>query len=307
MYYTGFADEAGTGIEAQIKATKALGWTRIESRNIDGTNIHDLSDADFDRVAGILKDEGVTINCFGSTVANWSRDPRSEEDYQRSVDELKRAIPRMERLGCTMIRGMSFTRLRDASLYTEELEESIFKKVNALVSICEDAGIYYMHENCANYGGMSSDHTLRLLDHINSPNFKLVFDTGNPLNSIDYREGHQKSMQSAWQFYSAVKEFVAYVHIKDGRFVELQPDEIFNKAEWTFPGEGEGFVKEIVRDLLASGYEGGFSMEPHMQLVYHEDSGSAPEELKFNNYMEYGRRFMKIVEEAKAELTAAQA
>ena len=35
--------------DGQIRATLALGWQNIESRNIDGTNIHDLSEADFDR------------------------------------------------------------------------------------------------------------------------------------------------------------------------------------------------------------------------------------------------------------------
>ncbi|QEN08912.1 sugar phosphate isomerase/epimerase [Oceanispirochaeta crateris] len=296
MYYTGFADEAGFGLEAQIQATKELGWTCIESRSIDGVNIHDLPEDQFETVVGMLNDSGITINCFGSTVANWSRDPRKEEDFQKSLAELRRALPRMEKLGCTMIRGMSFTRLRDASLYSRELEETIFKKLKSLVQLCEEAGVSYLHENCANYGGMSSEHTLRLVEEINSPHFKLVFDTGNPLNSVDYREGHQGHMQDSFQFYSAVKEHIAYVHIKDGVFKKIQPDEIFNASDWCYPGEGEGKVREIVTDLLQSGYDGGFSIEPHMTLVYHEKDSRSEETLKYANYVEYGRRFMKIVE-----------
>jgi len=302
MYYTGFADEAGVGIEAQIKATKELGWSRIESRNIDGVNIHDLSDEDFERVAEKLEEVSVTINCFGSTVANWSRDPRSEEDFERSVTELKRALPRMEKLGCTMIRGMSFTRLRDISLYTLELEKIIFNKVGKLVQICEDAGVDYMHENCANYGGMSSEHTLKLIENIQSPHFKLVYDTGNPINSIDYGKVFGNQMQNALQFYNDVKEFVGYVHIKDGRFINISPDRIFNNSEWTFPGEGEGYVKEIVSDLISNGYDGGFSIEPHMALVYHQDDSISSEQIKYQNYVEYGKRFMQIVEGVELRL-----
>ena len=44
MYLTGFADEASQNIDKQISATKALGWEYIESRNINGTNIHNISD-----------------------------------------------------------------------------------------------------------------------------------------------------------------------------------------------------------------------------------------------------------------------
>jgi hypothetical protein len=52
MYYTGFADEAALGIDKQIEATKELGWKYIESRNIDGVNIHDLPEDKFEEVAG---------------------------------------------------------------------------------------------------------------------------------------------------------------------------------------------------------------------------------------------------------------
>ena len=50
MYLTGFADEAANGIDGQIKAVKELGWSNIEARSIDGVNIHDLSDEQFDDV-----------------------------------------------------------------------------------------------------------------------------------------------------------------------------------------------------------------------------------------------------------------
>lgn len=302
MYYTGFADEAASGIDAQIKATRELGWDFIESRNIDGKNIHDLTDEAFEKVYESLNESGIRINCFGSAVANWSRDPRSEEDFQKSIEELNRAIPRMKKLGCTMIRGMSFTRLRDQSLYTPELETLIFKKIQTLVKICEENGIDFMHENCANYGGMSSDHTLKLIEAIDSPRFKILFDTGNPLNSVDYREGYTNQMQDALQFYSAIKEHIAYVHIKDGRFTRIQENEIFNQSEWCFPGEGEGKVREIVTDLLKNGYDGGFSMEPHMAVVYHDDSSESEEELKYSNYIEYGKRFMALVDNIKEEI-----
>ena len=53
MYMTGFADEAAKGIDGQIKATLELGWRNIESRAVDGVNIHDLDDTAFDIVYGL--------------------------------------------------------------------------------------------------------------------------------------------------------------------------------------------------------------------------------------------------------------
>ncbi len=303
MYYTGFADEAGDSIDVQIRATRELGWQYIEARSIDGVNITDISDEKFEEVYTKLKEAGVKINCFGSTVANWAKDPRSDEDFNRSIEELKRAIPRMKRLGTKMIRGMSFAMQKNEPADNPELERIIFEKLNYLVKLCEDNGILYLHENCANYGGQSYIHTLRLIDNVKSPAFKILFDTGNPVIT-ENRIGDPPylEMQDSWEFYSNIKEFIYYVHIKDGVFV-ARSDGIFNKARYTFPGEGDAHVVEIVEDLLRSGYDGGFSMEPHMASVFHEDSSKqSGEDTAYRIYVEYGRRFMRIVEDVRKRL-----
>ncbi len=133
---------------------------------------------------------------------------------------------------------------------------------------------------------------------MNSPALKLVFDTGNPPLDDNRIGGKPYKKQDSWEFYSNVKEFVCYIHIKDSIFVE-ETDGIFAKAKFTFPGEGDGKVKMIVKDLLENSYDGGFSIEPHMAAVVHDDSIQSEEELRYNNYIEYGRRFVKLVEEIK--------
>jgi sugar phosphate isomerase/epimerase len=295
MYYTGFADEAGSSIDTQIQATLELGWSNIEARSVDGVNLTDISDHKFEEVGEKLAAAGVRINCLGSAIANWSRDPRSEEDFRYSVEALQRAIPRMHRLGTTMIRGMSFAVVRDGDPDSPELEAIIFDRVRRLVKMCEEGGILYLHENCMNYGGMSHEHTLRLLDHVRSPNLRLVFDTGNPVFTFHRLGPKPYRKQSSWEFYTNVREWIEYVHIKDGRYIR-ESDGIFPEVEYTFPGEGDGEVERIVRDLLHTGYDGGFSIEPHLAVVYHDDSAQSTEEVRYNNYVEYGRRFMRLLE-----------
>ena len=113
MFLTGFADEAGIDLATQIKATKELGWKFIEARGINGKNLATLTDEEFDTVCGQLDEAGVQINCFGSGIANWSRHPRKEEDFQASVKELTDALPRMKKLGIKIVRGMSFLTPKD--------------------------------------------------------------------------------------------------------------------------------------------------------------------------------------------------
>jgi sugar phosphate isomerase/epimerase len=295
VFYTGFADEAGKGIDAQIRATRALGWSAIEARAVDGVNLTDITDAAFDAVQGALASAGVRVSCFGSAVANWGKDPRKEEDFTRSREELARALPRMKRLGCSQIRGMSFTAVRDEAPDSPAIEAAVIRKLAVLVKMCEDAGVQYLHENCANFGGLSFEHTLRLVDRLRSPAFGLIFDTGNPVTTMDHRGAPPWKPQSAWEFYRNVRPYIRSVHVKDGRYLGPSGG-IFANAEYTWPGEGNGDVRRIVADLLATGYDGAFSMEPHMAAVYHDASRTSTEDAAFQTYVEYGRRFMKIVE-----------
>ena len=67
----------------------------------------------FERVCSKLVAAGIRISCFGSAVANWSKDPRRDADFDRSKAELERAIPRMQALGVHMLRGMSFMLIKE--------------------------------------------------------------------------------------------------------------------------------------------------------------------------------------------------
>ncbi|MBN1436946.1 MAG: sugar phosphate isomerase/epimerase [Sedimentisphaerales bacterium] len=285
MYLTGFADEAAVDIDGQIRATKELGWENIESRNIDGVNIHDLPDDKFDEVAGKLADAGVKINCFGSAIANWGK--KIDEPMDSSIAELERAIPRMQRLGTKLIRIMSFAVLPGWGP-DDQMEEERFSRLREIHKRFADAGITAVHENCMNYGGMGWPYTLKLLENV--PGLKLVFDTGNPVFADDRTKAKPYPKQSAWEFYDHVKEHIAYIHIKDGYW-----DTKEDKAVFTYPDEGTAEVPRIMKDLLGRGYDGGISIEPHIAVVFHDDSVKSESQLKYDTYVEYGRRMERII------------
>jgi len=287
MYLTGFADEAASDLAGQVRATRELGWEHIEARNIDGQNIHDIPDEQFDAVCGTLEDAGVKVSCFGSAIANWGKS--IEEPFDSSLEEARRAIPRMQRLGTTLVRIMSFAVLKDRGP-EDQMAEERFRRLRELQRMFSDAGITPVHENCMNYGGMGWPFTLRLLENV--PGLKLVYDTGNPVFSDDRSKEPPCPKQSSWEFYSNVKEHIASIHIKDGTW---DPDA--QRVTYTHPGEGDGDVRRIVRDLLDGGYDGGISIEPHLAVVFHDESVQSGDEVRYANYVEYGRRMMKLLSE----------
>jgi sugar phosphate isomerase/epimerase len=294
MYMTGFADEASAGIDGQIKATLELGWQNIESRGIDGVNIHDITDEKFDEVYGKLQDAGVKINCFGSAIGNWGK--QITDPFDSSLAEARRAIPRMKLLGTQLVRIMSFAVLANQEP-EDQMDEERFRRVRELQRMFTDEGLIPVHENCMNYGGMGWQFTERLLENV--PGLKLVFDTGNPVFAADYSKPKPYPRQSAWEFYWHVREHVHYVHIKDGFF-----DTDAQACTFTYPGEGNGDVSRVMKDLMARGYNGGVSIEPHIAVVYHDDSAKSEDQLRYDVYVEYGRRMMKMIDELQKEISS---
>jgi sugar phosphate isomerase/epimerase len=290
---SGFTDEAGDTIEEQIRAVRKLGWNHLELRSIEGKNAHDISEEDFDRVRKVLDKAEVGVSCFGSNIANWGTP--IETPFEQTLETLNRVIKRAKKLPTRYVRIMSYAvRVDENGLVLDD--QKVAERIERLRIIAGELlenELTPVHENCFNYGGMSWRHSLELAEKI--PGLKFAYDTGNPALQYDYSASGSLKKQSPWEFYSNIKPHIAYVHIKDAGL-----DEDRGEEQYYFPGDGESEVVPVVRDLLNNGYEGTFSIEPHMAVVYHDASVTSEKEVRFSNFVEYGRRFMKLLEETGA-------
>jgi sugar phosphate isomerase/epimerase len=223
---------------------------------------------------------GKKVSCFGSAIANWARPITC--DPQIDIDDLKRAIPRMQRFGTQFIRVMSYPNDPESPVDEPAWRRESIRRMKELAKIAGDGGITLAHENCSGWGGLSAENSNILLGEVGSPALKVVYDTGNP---VTYG-------QDPWEYYQAVYNDIVYVHIKDAK-------KVGGEDVYTYCGEGEGRVRDTIADLLAKGYDGGFSIEPHLAAVIHTGQKATPEAL-YESYTEYGRRLMKIVEEIQA-------
>lgn len=294
MRLSGFADEAAEDVEGQIRATRMLGWPCIEARSINRVNIHDLPESDFDDVRRKLDEAGIRVNCFGSTIANWSKS--IEEPFSETLAVVERAIRRMRVLDVPFVRIMSYAILMDAAgrALPDQKKEERFRRLREICNRFLDVGITPVHENCMNFGGMSWEHSLEMLAAV--PGLKLVFDTGNPGITPDFRQAFPYPNQDVMECYARLRGHIAHVHIKDG-----VRDPATGKEQYFFPDEGECEVAAIVKELLRSGYGGDFSIEPHMAVVFHDAKVSSPEQMRFDNYLEYGQRFQRLLDAALRE------
>lgn len=283
MKLTGFADEAAKDLAGQIKATQELGWQYISARGIDGKNIHDLSDTEFDIAVEQLAEADIKVAEFGSLVGTWAKSIHS--DFAITLAEVERCIDRMPKLGTKIVRVMSYAQ---EPWGEEQYFNERVKRLREIVGRFTGAGLTVAHENCMNYGGFSSQHTLELVEKV--PGLKLIFDTGNPVFQRDRSMSEPQPWQDAWQFYKDVKEHIVHVHIKDC----LNPLSDGVEPEYVFPGKGQGYVKRIMADLKASNYQGFVAIEPHVATVFHAKSESVDWQQCYQSYLDYGRSLEKM-------------
>jgi len=291
MMLMGIGDEAGASLDAQIKATKTLGWRHIELRMAElpgfpKANVHDLPEAAFEQLARQLEAAGIQAYCFGSAIMNWAK--TVETPFSVTQDEVKRTIPRMQRLGAKFVRIMSFKPGQDE----DRIPPVVFERVREVTKQFLDAGIQPVHENCMNYGGMSWRHALELLEKV--PGLKWVFDTANPVFNPDRSKPRPWPQQDAWEFWTHLRDHVVHIHIKDATWNPAK-----NDADYNWPGEGQGRVRDILQDAFARSYDAGISIEPHLATVFHDASRQASAESAFDSFVEYGRRLEKLISEIR--------
>ena len=287
---TGISDEAGAGLESQLQATRELGWHHVELRAVEipgflTANVHDIPEEAFDRLVHRLEATGTNVSCFASAIMNWTK--KVGDPFEITLSEVRRTIPRMQRLGTKYVRFMSFAPEDDESRRPAE----VFRRVGDVVKMFLDHGLQPVHENCMNYGGMSWQHALELLDRC--PGLQWVFDTANPIFNPDRSRPKPWPRQDPWEFWEHVRDHVVHIHVKDATWRPAK-----NDADYEWPGEGQGRVRDILEDAFARGYDGAISIEPHMVVVFH-DANAAPadEHAMAKNYVEYGRRLEALLRE----------
>jgi len=283
MRCAGFADEVSVDIDQQISALRALGWPGIEMRLVGkGWHFDDATDAEFEAIREKLERAGIQIVAYGSQIANWSR--KISGSFEVDVAELRQIMPRMQKTGTQIVRIMSYP---NDGRPARDWRAEVVRRLRELSRMAEANGIILGHENCNGWAGQGPEATLACLAEVGSPALKLIFDTGNP---VTYG-------QDAWAYYQAVREHIVHVHIKD--YVKDASAPGGYRA--VFPGQGGGRVRDIVADLKRTGYDGWYSMEPHILSVVHEGRDASGDEVRAREvFLQYGKTFEDLYHHAAA-------
>lgn len=271
----GIGDEAAPDLPGQLAALAELGWDRLELRSIDGTAVAAMEERAFAQAAEQILDAGITVVAVASPIGDWSRPATA--DFSWDLDELEVLARRCRVLGTRLVRIMSYP---SGGLADADWKRLVHARVRELVHRAEDAGLVLAHENCAGWAGDDAERALELVEVVDSPALRLLFDTGNGV-----AHGYH-----APDMLRELVDHVVHVHVKDA---VSGPG---GRVDYVLPGAGESGTAECLRLLARHGYDGTLSIEPHLHLRPHlRGQGADPGSGDPDAFVAYGRALERLL------------
>lgn len=236
IIFSGFSDEACPGFEDQLKFVSSIGVKFIEVRGVDGKNVSELTEEEAIGYKELLDKYGVGVSSIGSPIGKID----IEDDFEPHFEVYKNVVSTAKIFGTKNIRMFSFY-MKDGE--QEQHKSEVIARLKKFLDYAKEQDVVLLHENEKGIYGDNAARCLELMQELYCDNFKAVFDFANFV----------QVGQCTTEAWAMLKNYVTYIHIKDAVGQKVVP-----------PGYGDGHLKEILGDLLASGYCGFLSLEPHL-------------------------------------------
>ena len=237
---SGFADEIDADFTRQCEVASGLGLKFLEVRSAWGVNILDLNDAQLDTMKQTLASFGLQVSSIGSPIGKILID----EDFEPHLARMRHAAQLAQLFDAPYIRIFSFF-LRPGT-NPDAVRDEVLRRMRALAGVAEQDGVILLHENEKEIYGDIPQRCHDIVTSVGSPNLKLAWD---PANFV------QVGVRPFTEGYQLLRPHVEYIQIKDA----LAADGTVVVA-----GAGDGQVVETIRALCDDGFDGFFSLEPHL-------------------------------------------
>lgn len=239
MKLSGFADEMAQDLVTQVTEMQKLGISHIEMRGVDGNNLIYHSDEKVNKIKAYLDDHGMALSAVGSPIGKIGL----RDDMDKHFEAFQRAVEIAHKMECDKIRAFSFYVPEEAPVTS--FREEVLDKLGRFVEYAKAEQVIYLHENEKGIYGEKAEQCLDLMKTFYGSAFQAVFDFANFV----------QAKEDTLSAYAMLKPYISYIHVKDAKLAD---------GSVVPAGYGDGHVAQIVSDLNASGFDGFYSLEPHL-------------------------------------------
>lgn len=251
---SGFADEISDDFATQCAHVRALGLRYLEFRSAWGTNILDLSDAQLDEAQAILTEHELAVSSIGSPIGKIYID----EPFAPHLERACHAVEVANRFDAGFIRIFSFF-MREG-MDVDAQRDAVLDRMRALAAAASAGRVVMIHENEKDIYGDIPRRCLDIVESVGSPSLRATWD---PANFVQV--GVQRPFDEG---FAMLRPYIEYMQIKDA---------VAATGEVVTAGNGDGQVPQTIAALHADGFDGFFSLEPHLGSAHALGGFSGPE------------------------------
>ncbi|MGH3309491.1 MAG: sugar phosphate isomerase/epimerase family protein [Streptomyces sp.] len=237
---SGFADEISPDLEEQCQVLEKLGIGHIEFRSAWNTNVLDLSDEQLETVRQTLTRHELRVSAVGSPIGKIT----VHDDFDEHLRRFDRALHVASVLQAPYIRIFSFFLPKDDDPAVHR--DEVLRRMAALAERARGHDVVLLHENEKHIYGDTPARCLDIVESVGSPQLRLAWDAANFV---------QCGVRPYTDGYAMLRPHVEYIQIKDA---------LAETGGVVPTGEGDGEARETLRALLQDGFDGFFSLEPHL-------------------------------------------
>ena len=265
---SGFADEIDPDLQTQCDVLTELGIRYVEFRSAWDINVLNLDDGQIDEVVRILTRNNLSVSAIGSPIGKIN----IEDDFTAHLTRMDRALTVARKLNAPYIRVFSFFLRPDQPPAVHR--DEVIRRMRVLADMAHTAGVVLLHENEKQIFGDVPDRVLDIVESVDLPSLKLAWDAANFV---------QVGVTPFIEAYPILRPHTAYIQIKDA---------VMATGDVVPAGEGDGQLRDTIRALATDGFDGFFSMEPHLGSAHHLGGFSGPE-----NFIRATRAFTAILQD----------
>ena len=250
---SGFVDEISADFETQCSVAAGLGLKYVEIRSAWGVNILDLDDDQLATVQETLDRHGLKVSSIGSPIGKIDID----EDFEPHLERARHAADVAKTLGAPYIRLFSFFIRRRTTPRT------IATRCSGVCGRSPTSARPPAWSSCTRTRRTSTATPRSAASTSSSrsarPNLRVAWD---PANFV------QVGVRPFTEGYASLRPHLEYMQIKDAHAAD---------GTVTVAGDGDGQLVETIRALREDGFDGFFSLEPHLGDVHALGGFSGPE------------------------------
>ena len=234
-----FADEIDSSVDKQMALMEELGIGWMEFRSGDGKGVADYTEAEAEALMRRLEEKKIGVSAVGSPIGKIN----ITDDFEPHLESLAHVAELAKIWNTSYIRCFSF--FIPEGEKPEKFRDEVFRRMDRMVELAARKNLTLLHENEKEIYGDMAPRCLELMEKFGGENLKATFDFAN------FVQCGQDTLE-AWDM---LKEYVAYVHVKDA---------LFDGGRVVPVGQGDGNVKEIRARMDQEGFQGFLSLEPHL-------------------------------------------